>query len=339
MRLLFDLDNCMYSYEQSGIHLQMSANIIQYYHEKLHLTKEEAKTLSSKHYHDHGLAIAGLMKNHADQVDEVDYVARIHKVEGLEKLITKDERLIEMLTQLTAEGHDMWIFTNGDVNHATRILKCLGCYDFFLYQKPDSGNTEEEGGGATSSGPIFKCMDYKAQWVTCEAQGLGGQCSKPAAGPYEHFDLYAAKKLGPEYAKQAQAALAAGQKTLFVEDSKANLEVPKKLGWGTVLVTHGVGGSESVSMHELIARAEANKKKQAEEAAGFCSPAADPNAEEKQPQKSAEKGEGKSAQQEYNEHMKPPVIENGAGLAYPAFVDVAIPSIHSLLSVMKSHKF
>jgi putative hydrolase of the HAD superfamily len=115
---LFDLDNTLYPPETQFMGL-IEARMTEFVARHLGLPHDEAHALQKKYYRENGTTLAGLMANHG--VDPADYLDQVHDV-SLDGLIP-DPDLAKALARLPGR---LLIFTNGDANHAARVLGKLG---------------------------------------------------------------------------------------------------------------------------------------------------------------------------------------------------------------------
>ena len=120
---LFDLDNTLYPPETQFMGL-IEARMTQFVAQHVGLSHDDAHALQKKYYHENGTTLAGLMANHG--VDPADYLDQVHDV-SLDGL-TPDPALGEALARLPGRR---LIFTNGDANHAERVLGKLGIASAF----------------------------------------------------------------------------------------------------------------------------------------------------------------------------------------------------------------
>ncbi|ODQ80806.1 hypothetical protein BABINDRAFT_161015 [Babjeviella inositovora NRRL Y-12698] len=125
----FDIDNCLYD-RSLGIHDQMQVLIHDYFKGNLSLSDEEAHKLHMTYYKTYGLAIEGLVRN--NQVDALEYNAKVDDALALHGLITPNLKLRAMLQALKESGScRMWLLTNAYKNHALRCISLLGLGDLF----------------------------------------------------------------------------------------------------------------------------------------------------------------------------------------------------------------
>ena len=120
---IFDLDNTLYP-SSCDLFAEISERMTLYVQRLLNMPAEEARVLQKAYYHDHGTTLNGLMKLH--HVDAEDYLAFVHDIDL--SVLTPDERLAAMITALPGRK---FVFTNGCVNHAGRVLQRLGLETHF----------------------------------------------------------------------------------------------------------------------------------------------------------------------------------------------------------------
>jgi putative hydrolase of the HAD superfamily len=120
---IFDLDNTLYP-SSCDLFSEISQRMTVYVQRLLDMPMEEARTLQKAYYHDHGTTLNGLMKVH--HVDAEDYLAFVHDID-LNKL-SPDPQLGTVIAGLPGRK---FVFTNGCVNHAGRVLQRLGLDSHF----------------------------------------------------------------------------------------------------------------------------------------------------------------------------------------------------------------
>ena len=85
----------------------------------LGITLAEARRLQKEYYFAHGTTLNGLMRVHG--VDAEDYLAFVHDIDL--SVLTPDPALYGALATLPGRK---FVFTNGCINHAGRVLERLG---------------------------------------------------------------------------------------------------------------------------------------------------------------------------------------------------------------------
>jgi putative hydrolase of the HAD superfamily len=119
---IFDLDNTLYPVA-SDLFGQISDRMTVYVQKLLNLPEDEARVLQKAYYHDHGTTLNGLMKLH--DVDADDYLDFVHDIDL--SVLKPDPELARALSNLPGRK---FVFTNGDVNHAGRVLTQLKLESF-----------------------------------------------------------------------------------------------------------------------------------------------------------------------------------------------------------------
>jgi putative hydrolase of the HAD superfamily len=115
---IFDLDNTLYP-PSCDLFAEISQRMTLYVHRLLDIPMDKARALQKAYYHDHGTTLNGLMKLH--HVDAEDYLAFVHDIDLA--ALTPDPRLAAIIARLPGRK---FVFTNGCVNHAGRVLHQLG---------------------------------------------------------------------------------------------------------------------------------------------------------------------------------------------------------------------
>jgi putative hydrolase of the HAD superfamily len=115
---IFDLDNCLYP-ASAGLFDLIDERMGAYIQRLLECGPEEARRVQKAHFHQHGTTLAGLMKEH--EVDPRHFLEDVHAI-ALDRL-RSDERLARLLPRLPGRR---FIFTNGDVPYARRVLQKIG---------------------------------------------------------------------------------------------------------------------------------------------------------------------------------------------------------------------
>lgn len=120
---IFDLDDTLYPPERQ-ILKRVSERIGHYMVRATGLPLEEARLLQRRYLLDHGAALGGLMKDYT--IDPTDFLADVHDVH-LDDL-KADEGLRAGLERLSGPRY---VFTNGSLRHAERVLEQLEITDLF----------------------------------------------------------------------------------------------------------------------------------------------------------------------------------------------------------------
>lgn len=201
MKVVFDIDNTLYSFSETGFGDYMHDKIVEYIVANLNMDPVVAKDLGNKYYATYGLAAAGLHKNHG--VSLVEFCRFVNSCDYTR--LKRSEELIRMLQSLKDEGHELWIMTNADMPHAHCVLDALDIKSFFV----------------DASGEL-RGFDCFLQWDNSEPKML----NKPHRAAYEALH----RMMDPSVPHSDVA---------MIDDAFANLEAPNRLGWKTVWVSHG----------------------------------------------------------------------------------------------------
>ncbi len=122
--IIFDLDNTLYPPERRLFAL-IDVRINRYMVDVVGIPSAEVDELRRRYWTDYGVTLQGLIRHWG--VDPEDYLHYVHDVEVADCL-TVDSRLRLALEQLKLRRV---IFTNGSIEHARRVLGCLGLTDLF----------------------------------------------------------------------------------------------------------------------------------------------------------------------------------------------------------------
>jgi putative hydrolase of the HAD superfamily len=120
---LFDLDNTLYPHDAEFMSL-IEGRMTAFVARETGLPRHEAYALQKSYLNNHGTTLAGLIANHG--VDPQTFLDEVHDV-SMDSLIP-DPDLRDALIALP--GRNL-VFTNGDKNHAERVLKKLQIDDLF----------------------------------------------------------------------------------------------------------------------------------------------------------------------------------------------------------------
>lgn len=120
---VFDLDNSLYP-ASCDLFTLIDARMGEYISRLLGCDLREARRVQKAHFHAHGTTLAGLMRTHG--VDPHQFLDFVHDID-LARL-TADPHLIAALDRLPGRK---FVFTNGDENHARRVLDRLGLANAF----------------------------------------------------------------------------------------------------------------------------------------------------------------------------------------------------------------
>jgi len=120
---LFDLDNTLYPPEAEFMSL-IEGRMTAFVARETGLPKSEAFALQKRYLSEHGTTLAGLMANHG--VDPEAFLDEVHDV-SMSSLVPDPE----LRAAIEALPGRRMVFTNGDKNHAERVLKKLKLDDLF----------------------------------------------------------------------------------------------------------------------------------------------------------------------------------------------------------------
>jgi len=120
---IFDLDNTLYP-ASCRLFDQVERRIGLYIEEKLGLDPIAAKALQKQYFREHKTTLSGLMINHG--VDPHDFLSFVHRIDH--SAVERDGRLDRALSHL--DGRKL-VFTNGSVEHATKVMDRLGVAHHF----------------------------------------------------------------------------------------------------------------------------------------------------------------------------------------------------------------
>ncbi len=120
---IFDLDNCLYP-ASTGLFPLIDERMGAYIQRLLDCDPVEARRVQKAHFHEHGTTLAGLMKEHG--VDPHDFLDEVHAI-PLDR-VGRNDRLAAALARLPGRR---FVFTNGDVDYARRVLEAIGLHASF----------------------------------------------------------------------------------------------------------------------------------------------------------------------------------------------------------------
>jgi len=144
--LFFDLDATLYP-ASSGLWDVIRERIYAFMVEQLGIPDHEVPSLREHYWKTYGTTLEGLRIHH--QVESDDYLDFVHNI-PLEQYLDTDPALKTLLSSLP---QDLWVFTNADHRHASRVLKRLGieglfrgvidlyALDFIVKPNPDAYRT------------------------------------------------------------------------------------------------------------------------------------------------------------------------------------------------------
>jgi len=122
--ILFDLDNTLYS-EDCGIFDLIDQRMNEWLTNRLNIPVEEVNEFRHRYFMQYGTTLRGLMLHH--QVDPREFLEYVHNV-PVRNFLALDQELRKTLEAVRTRK---MIFTNSDLNHASRILDALGIRDLF----------------------------------------------------------------------------------------------------------------------------------------------------------------------------------------------------------------
>ena len=120
---IFDLDNTLYPASTRLFDL-VDARMGAYIGRLLDCDPVEARRVQKGFFRDHGTTLAGLMVHH--NVDPRHFLEDVHAIDL--GRVARDDRLGEALRRLPGRR---FVFTNGDLPYAQRVLTAIGIDDQF----------------------------------------------------------------------------------------------------------------------------------------------------------------------------------------------------------------
>ncbi len=115
---LFDMDNTLYP-ASANLFAQIDRKMEAYVGNLLGLSREEARAVQKRYFHEHGTTLRGLMLSH--NVDPKHFLDFVHDIDM--SVLSADPRVPAALARLP--GRKI-VFTNGDLAYAERVLDALG---------------------------------------------------------------------------------------------------------------------------------------------------------------------------------------------------------------------
>lgn len=120
LRVAFlDLDDTLYP-PADGVWDAIGERIQAFIMDRLALTEAEAGAMRRQYFQEFGTTLNGLWRNHG--IDPTDYLTFVHDV-PLEDMLRPDPTLAAMLRAMPQRR---MVFTNASLQHAERVLTCLG---------------------------------------------------------------------------------------------------------------------------------------------------------------------------------------------------------------------
>ena len=120
---LFDMDNTLYP-SSADLFAQIDRKMEAYVGDLLGLSRDEARAVQKRYFHEHGTTLRGLMLSHA--VEPSHFLDFVHDIDMT--VLTPEPRLRASLQRLPGRRI---VFTNGDVDYAARVLAALRIDDCF----------------------------------------------------------------------------------------------------------------------------------------------------------------------------------------------------------------
>ena len=228
--VLFDLDNTLYTFAATGIAPLLLDNIRDVVHRALSPaggTRDEALAIEADYYKRYGIAAKGLVDHHG--CDAVETCRDIHDIDVDACIPIPDPSIAEMLAAVVADGWEIWVFTNGELHYALRVLTALGVKEMFRRPAHEEDDHVAHPGEVTGQATCeYRVIDCFTQWHGTAPE----TCNKPHDAAFVAAAVLAnADAAGCEHPEKPLIVM--------VEDSIANLRAPAALGWTPVWVGHG----------------------------------------------------------------------------------------------------
>ncbi len=120
---VFDLDNTLYP---AGCHLfsQIDARMTEFIRKTTGAAHDDARRLQKHYYVKYGTTLSGMMTEH--QISPDDFLAYVHDIDF--SVVPADPALRSAVEALPGRRY---VFTNGSVNHAERVLHRIGIDGLF----------------------------------------------------------------------------------------------------------------------------------------------------------------------------------------------------------------
>jgi putative hydrolase of the HAD superfamily len=122
--IFIDLDDTLYS-PKTGLWQMIKDRIELYMLEKMGMEPGSISSIRRELFEKYGTTMRGLQQVYG--VDEKEYLRFVHDV-PVEAILTKDPGLQKILGRIPLKKY---IFTNADIDHATRILNHLEVREYF----------------------------------------------------------------------------------------------------------------------------------------------------------------------------------------------------------------
>lgn len=120
--LFLDLDDTLYP-STNGLWHAIGARMDDYMRARLNLPEDKISTLRKHYFLEYGTTLRGLQIHY--QVDTEDFLDYVHDL-PIEQIVSPDPELYELLSSIPLP---IFIFTNANRKHATRVLDSLRIMD------------------------------------------------------------------------------------------------------------------------------------------------------------------------------------------------------------------
>lgn len=120
---IFDLDNTLYA-TSTGLYDQIDRRMGDYIAQTLDLSPARARRVQKDYYHRYGTTLRGLRERH--NIDAAHFMDFVHDIDH--DVLVPDAALERALA---AAGRRRFVFTNGSLSHAERVLAALGIAHLF----------------------------------------------------------------------------------------------------------------------------------------------------------------------------------------------------------------
>lgn len=120
---VFDLDNTLYP-AHLAVMSQVEQRMTEFVMRTLNLDREAAFKVQHGYWHEYGTTLNGLMVNH--QIDSAEFLDFVHDIDH--SVLTPDPALASHIAALSGPRY---VYTNGTVSHAERVIARLGLDNVF----------------------------------------------------------------------------------------------------------------------------------------------------------------------------------------------------------------
>lgn len=204
--VFFDLDNTLYRFDKTTINEQwIQGTVLAAKKVVPEVAFEDLKTKATDYHANFGMVPTGLARELGDSFDPVQFVKDSHTFtyDG----VGPDPMVTDILTILEGLGHEMWVFTNGDMPHATTVADRMDIRKFF-----------------SAKDSSFRCVDIFQQWEGVPNNKL---FNKPLPEAYVRaLEIAGKTDVDPSLC-------------VMVEDTLSNLAAPAAMGWKTIWLSYG----------------------------------------------------------------------------------------------------